>query len=358
MFTKKFLFILLLIILTTTLTGCVLITTSKNIGGVFKSYDFGEKWQSMNLVMGEKNKKATLDNLNVNQLKLDPGDHKNVYLASRENGLWYSSDAGSSWRNIFPSGNVYDFVLDPRNSGVVYISLGNKVYKTLNLGANWQSVYLETRAKVLITALAIDPVDNLLVYLNTSNGEVYKTLDGGESWQLLTQVEDAITKILINPKNNQIIYLTTSKSGIYRSDDQGKTWQNLKDNYYTPQDKEARKKYKGVEIFRELVFDLTQSDALVYASNYGLLKSVDSGNNWQEIKLLTPPNSVIIKSLAINPKNNNQIYYGTDTALYRTFDRGKTWLTSSLPSSHSANYLLVDPMTPNVVYMGMSKISR
>ncbi len=345
---KKLIKLLILTIIAVTLTGCDLKLTSKtkNIGGVFKSYDFGQKWQPMNLVKKEGKKKETLNNLNVNLIKLDPQNHKLVYLASRENGLWYSDNAGSSWQNLFPKGNIYDLALDPKNSGVIYISLGRKVYKTIDLGKNWRSIYLETRGGVLITALATDPVNNLLVYLGTSNGELYKTLDGGESWQIVTQGKGAIKKILINPKNNKIIYLATSSQGIYKSSDKGETWQNLKDNY---------KNYNGANIYRNLIFDFTKNDALLYASNYGLLKSPDGGKNWQEIKLLTPPNSIAIRSLAINPYESNQIYYATNIAFYRTFDGGQTWLTSSLPSPRIANYLLVDPVTTNVIYMGMSQ---
>ena len=148
------------------------------------------------------------------------------------------------------------------------------------------------------------------------------------------------------PKNNKIIYLATSSQGIYKSSDKGETWQNLKDNY---------KNYNGANIYRNLIFDFTKNDALLYASNYGLLKSPDGGKNWQEIKLLTPPNSIAIRSLAINPYESNQIYYATNIAFYRTFDGGQTWLTSSLPSPRIANYLLVDPVTTNVIYMGMSQ---
>lgn len=361
MFLKKFLSPLIIIIMLIALTGCTLnlTATPKNIGGVFKSYDFGEKWQAMNLVKSDK-KKITLDNVNVNKIILDPLDHKNVYLTTGENGLWYSDNAAGTWQQIFPQGNVYDLALDPKNSGLVYISLGKKLYKTLNLGADWQPIYFETREKVLITALASDPINNLLIYLGTSNGEIYKTEDGGESWQLITQTEEhsPIQKILINPKDNKVIYLATAGAGIYKSSDQGKKWQNLKDNYYY-QDKDKKSiRYNGAEAYRSLTFDLTQNDALVYASNYGLLKSNDGGKTWQEIKLLTPPNSVIIKSLAVNPQDNQQIYYGTGTALYRTFDAGKTWLTSSSPSPRSVNYLLVDPQTPNVVYVGMASIQR
>ena len=64
---------LLLIILTLliVLTGCNLAfkTNSKNIGGVFKSYDFGENWQAMNVInpLVQNQKIKNINNLNINK---------------------------------------------------------------------------------------------------------------------------------------------------------------------------------------------------------------------------------------------------------------------------------------------------
>ncbi len=262
---KNFPILIITIIMSLALTGCTFSlnpSTTKNTGGVFKTYDFGEKWQTANSVKTEK-KKVNLDNTNVHKIVLAPSDRKNVYLTTRENGLWYSDNAGGDWRQIFPQGNIYALTLDPKNNGVVYVSLGQKVFKTLDLGSNWNPIYLETRPKVIITTLASDPINNLLVYLGTSLGELYKTEDGGESWQLVTNIKNNIREILIQPKNNKIIYLATASEGIYKSSDQGKTWQNLKDNFYQLDSEGKKAIYQGAETFRGLIFDLTKNDGLI-----------------------------------------------------------------------------------------------
>ncbi len=355
---KRISFLIIVLFFAIGLTGCNLAFTpsSKNTGGVFKSYDFGENWQPVNLIKNEKNRKKNISFLNIQVIKLDPQNHKNIYLGSRENGLWYSGNAAESWQNIFKRGSVLDIALDAKNSGVIYISLGRRIYKSIDLGQKWKLIYLEERERVQINSLAIDPNNNLLLYMGTSHGEVYKTKDGGKSWQAILESEknSSIQKILINPKNTNIVYVGTKDKGIYRSSNQGQSWINLKNNYYDIHDKKQVRKYQDVEIFRDLVFDLTQHDALIYASNYGLLKSTDGGKSWRDIKLLTPPRSVIIRSVAADPQDNKKIYYVTKTGLYRTFDAGQTWLTSSLSSSRPANKLAIDYQTPNIVYMGMN----
>ena len=362
---KKTLFILLLLS-PIILSGCSLSLTgssasNKNSAGVFKSYDFGERWQASNHI--KDTAKSNLNNLNIKKIALDNNDHTKVYLAAENEGIWYSEDAGNNWQNILARGTAYDLALDPKNSGIVFASFGNQVNKTIDLGKNWQQLYLETRTNVLITSIAIDPNDNLILYLGSSNGEIYKTSDAGKSWQLIQKNEnnkDIIKKIIINPQNSKIIYAATAASGIYKTTDAGKTWQNLKDNYYNLRDKNNQRLFPKSEVFYDLAPDLTQPDALLYASQYGLLKSADGGKTWQEIKLLTPPNSINarINTLTINPKDNQQIYYATNSVLYRSFDGGKTWLSNSMPSIRFSSFLAVDPITPNVLYFGLTDKPR
>lgn len=351
---KKIFLASLIIIFALLFSGCTLlpaVSTNKNIGGVFKTYDYGETWQVINDALVNQ-KAASLNTIDVTKIILDPTDHKQIYLGTNSKGVWYSNDGGGLWQNILPTGVVYSLAPDPKEKGILYVSLGANVYKTLDLGKKWQSVYLETRPKIIITALSVDPQENLVVYLGTNNGEIYQTKDGGESWRLVTEISNPIKKILINPQNNKIIYLLTSTNGIYKTTDRASSWKNLKDNYQSATDK--NKNFSGALTAYELIFDPTEKDALLYASRYGLLKSADGGERWQEIKTLTPPGSTTILSLAINPKNNQQIFYLTPTAIFRSFDAGKTWLSNASPSTRTLKVILIDPDTPNVLYLGMS----
>jgi len=357
---KKILLSIVLILSLTSFSGCSLSLTgnnsnTKNSLGVFKSYDFGERWQAINQI---KNTKKNLNNLNVRKIVIDNNDHLKIYLAAENNGIWYSENAGEEWQNILSKSTAYDMVLDPKNSGIIFASFGNSVNKTIDLGKNWQQLYLETRTNVFITALAIDPHNNLILYLGSSNGEIYKTTDGGKSWQLMqkNETKDVIKKILVNPLNSKIIYVATAVSGIYKTTDGGTTWKNLKNNYYDLKNNDNKKLFPGSETFYDLIFDLTRPDALIFASKYGLIKTSDGGANWQGIKLLTPQGSsgARINTLAINPKDNQQIYYATNSVLYRTFDEGTTWLANSLPSNRFASTITVDPFTPNIIYLGLT----
>jgi len=107
-----------------------------------------------------------------------------------------------------------------------------------------------------------------------------------------------------------------------------------------------------------LIFDLTTPDSLILVSKYGLLKTADSGLNWEPINLITPPASTDIFSIAINPKDNHEIYYATASTFYKTTDGGQNWITKRLPTAAVATYMQVDPNDPNIIYMGLSNFNK
>lgn len=358
---KSFLIIILSTLFLT--SGCTLSLSGNNSeansSGVFKSYDYGQSWQISNSAEFN-NKKINLNNVNVRKIVFDYLDHKKIYLAS-EKGVWYSEDAGNNWVNILANAFVYDLALDQQKSGIIYVSLGQKIYKSLDLGANWQQLFVESRQGVYVGSIATDPNNNLVIYFGSSKGELYKTNDGGASWGSIYQNKktDVIKKILLDPKNNKIMYLGLTKEGIIKTSDAGNTWLNIKENYTNKKNEEGKALFRGSANFYDLIFDPTQSDTLLYASAFGILKTEDGGLNWKEIKLLTPSSgTLIINSLAINPKDNTQIFYATDSAFYRSSDSGQTWIANSLPSNKAAATIQIDPQTTNVLYLGMTSKTK
>jgi photosystem II stability/assembly factor-like uncharacterized protein len=107
------------------------------------------------------------------------------------------------------------------------------------------------------------------------------------------------------------------------------------------------------------MLDPNVPDGLLYVSQYGfLLRSKDGGATWQDIKLLTPPSATLIYSLAVNPKNEKELFYGTSKALYRTVDGGVNWITRALPTSRAVKFIVLDPKGPNTLYIGVKTVEK
>lgn len=345
---RKNALILTLILCFPLLTGCVKIQTGKERGGVFKSFDKAETWESKIFVSQVKKKKITIANVDAVNIVLNPQDSNFIFLGTKKDGLYLSLDGGEKWSPSFNKKVKIDsMAFDYQSSAIAYFSSSGKIYKSADQSKSWEQVYLEANQKI-INSLAVDPKDSKTIYAGLSDGRLLRSADYGKSWQTINDFQNGINQILINKNNQKIIYIGTKSKGIYKTSDKGVSWQDLTKDL----------KFSGGKKFKIAVFDYLKDDALIAATKYGLLKTDDGGKTWEEIKLLSLPGKIDILSLAVNPFNSNEIYYGSKEAIFKTDDGGKTWKTILLPSNRAPVSLVIDPFNPDLLYLGVAKIEK
>ncbi len=350
---KVYLLFSLLAILVFTGASCISLKGSSETsgtGGVFKSIDKAEKWQQKIAVASVKGN-VNIANVDVSVLVFDPQDSKTIYLGTANNGLLYTLDGAESWQRVagLAAGKVNDIVVDSKNKCAIYVAVGNKILKTIDCTRSWQATYVDSRVEGVITTMATDLDNPSVIYAGLATGDLLKSVDSGASWLVATRLDSGLVKVLVDPDDSKIVYAATAKDGVSKSTDGGKTWVDL----------EAQlKEFKGAKTARNLVFDVSKSGTLLLDSKYGMLKTTDAGETWQPMNLLTPSGDVQIYSLAINPKNGNEIYYGTSSTIYKSVDGGASWVTKKMPTARAASYLLVDPNEGNIVYLGTLTIKK
>lgn len=310
--------------------------------GVWWSQDHGKSWEQRSFVKFEKNKPVTIGAVSVTQLVMFPINSQRIY-ANTSGGIYYTENSGQYWKKIFTNGAVADISTEYDKEGVVYAAQGNQLLMTPDNGGIWNPLYVESRGGVTITQVAVDPFDGQRIYIGTSVGDLLLSQDGGQSWQTIHEFKSSIKEILIDPRNSKEIFIATPEKGMWASYDGAYTWTSLQEFYND---------YEGANQFIGLMYDESRPGALLYASSYGLLWTFDHGTTWQPLELLTPPNSIAIKAMAINPLNPNMIYYATDTVLYRTLDGGVNWIAEKLPVPYPGA-LVVDFYNPDNVFMGV-----
>ncbi len=186
------------------------------------------------------------------------------YMGATGGGVWKTEDAGVTWNNVsdgfFRTGSVGAVSVAESNANIVYvgmgeaclrgnISSGDGIYKSVDAGQTWTHVGLPDSSQ--IGRIRIHPTNPDVVYVaavghpygpNTERG-VFRTRDGGKSWQKVLFVDDktGAADIAMDPSNAQALYATmwqllrtpwgiTStgpRSALYKSIDGGDTWSKL-----------------------------------------------------------------------------------------------------------------------------------
>jgi photosystem II stability/assembly factor-like uncharacterized protein len=196
-------------------------------------------------------------------LALCPSDPNILYAAAGgpNGGILKTVDGGAHWEylldDVFSAALFGALVINPTDSNTVYVANwgtdpgAGGVYRLhfTNTGSTWVNLTLETAPGSLATDVLIDPSNPLVFYAGlvkaadeTKNG-VYKSVDGGESWQLLTnglfngtQVGEWIA-LAMAPSSPQTVYTTIFQPGNssarpmlqrFRTTDAGNSWSMLR----------------------------------------------------------------------------------------------------------------------------------
>ena len=142
-------------------------------GAVYRSTDGAGHWTRMKLPPGVNGPTG---------LALDPADNRRMYLAAwgavqsgsiAGGGVFLSTDAGETWRNIFnESQHVYDVTVDPRNPKLLYNSgFESGAYRSTDAGATWTRIRgfnFKWGHRVIP-----DPLDPAKIYITTFGGSVW-----------------------------------------------------------------------------------------------------------------------------------------------------------------------------------------
>lgn len=321
---------------------------------------------------------------------VDPLQRDTIYIAAASGGVWKSTDAGTTfktaWRDdstqsmgalaISSEGILYAGTGEANPGGGSIVYGGTGVFRSTDGGENWESIGLEETGS--IGRIMVDPKNPKTVFVAATGplfhdgGErgLYRTINGGETWQLVLEGENATTgavDIAIDPKNPEIIYAAMwdrirypnkrqyggEGSGIYRSEDGGDSWSKLTEGL------------PNGELGRiGLAISPTETNK-VYATvikpdGYfeGFYISSDRGETWEkapENKLLSNSQSSFGWWFGRNysdPKDGNHLFVA-GVNLMESKDGGKTWAQTKGSLVHADQHSMAwDPKQPGRVYLG------
>ena len=390
--------------------------------GILKSTDGGNAWFQINNGIPD-----TEGNRFVGFLEMHPTNPQILFAASGNNakgkgGIFRTMDSGQTWKKILDDDIFTVVSLSPSNPDVVYSGSEHAFYRSDDFGETWQRLAKAeegswgppgVRAGFPISAV-VDPDDSYKIFVNNYSGGNFVSKDGGESWEDCSRgYTGAHLHDIAMDKNNPALVYTIGRSGPFLSQGGGTKWIGLATSpasfpewnavSVNPSDSDEviiSDEHSGVlllskdrgetwkEVFKhplacidgvtdrhgfKAISYAPSNASIVYAGmckgrrtlmgdfhagpSFGMFKSTDSGETWQEINVGLKTSLINIKCIAVNPKNPDIVYVGTwRDGVFKTTNGGQSWIlkNNGLVSSDICS-LAIDPGNPDVVYAGLGE---
>jgi photosystem II stability/assembly factor-like uncharacterized protein len=303
------------------------------------------------------------------------------YLATWTGGLWKTTNNGTTFEPVFDGQSkltIGDVTLAPSDPGIVWVGTGDAftsrssyagdgVYKSTDAGGTWENMGL--RDSHHIARIVIHPTDPDIVYvaamghLYSENEErgVFKTTDGGKSWEKVLYVNEKIGVIdlVLNPLDPDVLYAATydkqrlpwryinggPESGIYKTEDAGATWTRLEGGL--PMGRIGR---IGLDIYPrnpDIVYAVVENanprppteEDLARAEATGgpvrermvggeVYRTGDAGRTWTKMNAdednVSEKGPYYFSQIRVDPNDDQKIFV-TGVSLGNSTDGGRTW---------------------------------
>lgn len=327
-------------------------STGSNTGGIWQTKDSGANWTQLS-ALPQASGVGSIAGVNVTAVEIDPSDPSVYYLGTDGNGVFTSFDVGTTWgrpdASALHSGSIVDIEVSPDDVCTIYVAYPSMVYKTTDCMRSVNAVYKADQADEYVTSFDIDWYNPSNLWLGNEQGSVVRSSDAGATWSTIYRVNDEITDLKVSKADSRIILVGTDRRGFHRSSDSGATWIEYEDD--------LRKLFKN----SDEVYGFAQTEdgtSVIMNTDYGLLLSVDKGETWEALSLITAAGEVRIWDVAFAPHNASEIYYTTSTTFYGTSTGGQSWVTESLPSARTPFVVRVNSQDMTRVWVGFRAIDK
>ena len=331
----------------------------------------------------------------VSDLAVVESDPSTFYVGTATGGVWKTVNHGTTFEPVFddqPTISVGDVTVAPSNPNVVWVGSGepqnrqsspwgNGVYKSTDAGRSWRHMGLEETHH--IARIRIHPRDPSIVYVaavgrlwgaNPERG-VYKTADGGESWELVLFVDEdtGAIDLAMDPGDPETLFAAMYQrrrtawgfngggpgSGIHRTTDGGASWVELTEGL--PDGDKGR---IGLDIYRgdgNLVFAIVEADKRTPGQGFGgggggssrngVYRSTDRGETWEQIST-TNNRPMYYSQIWVDPSDPERIYTA-GASLYKSLDGGNNFTPDAASEVHPDHHAMwINPDNSDHVVLG------
>lgn len=287
-----------------------------------------------------------------------------------------------AFRSVGPavtSGRIADFAVHPQNHDLYYVATASGgVWKTVNHGTTFTPIF-DQQGSYSIGCVSLDPQQPSTVWVGTGENNnqrsvaygdgVYKSMDGGKSWEHMgLKNSEHIANIIVDPRNSQTIWVAAygpvwsdgGDRGVYKSTDGGKTWTCVKEVSKYTGCNDLRMDPRNPDVLYA-AFHQRQRKVFTYIGGgpeTAIYKTIDGGETWTKLSGGLPGGELGRIGIDVSPVNPDYIYAVVEAGdkkggIYRSTDAGASWKKQS-GSYSSGNYyqeLICDPVDVDRIFL-------
>ena len=287
----------------------------------------------------------------------------NVYVGAESHGL-YRLAAGSDQWDVPSNGlpgrvQVQGIAVHPNNPDVVFAGTNNGPYRSADRGDHWERLdYPATGPGVW--SFLFRPGDSSVMYLGTAPGEIYRSVNGGDSWSKLPAVMGSnecqmafptrVIALAADPNFPDEMYAALEVAGVIRSADGGDTWDEITGSLAPSEDTLDLHGVQCTSASPHTVFITTRQGPFI---------GPDRGSEWIPINFGQYSEITYTRDLWAAAHDPNVMYVSigaaarsSQGALYRSRDLFKTFETVGVGITAESTMMAVraDPRSPNHVF--------
>lgn len=232
-----------------------------------------------------------------------------------------------------------DLVIDPSNPYILYAETEDgSISKSINGGASFTSASSGFSGGPWVTPIALDPnspAEPNRVLFAGGNSQVYRTTNSAGSWTPSSPaLSGPVTAITLAPSSSAVVYAGTFAGSVWRSSDNGATMANWKNITVGTIAGSATLPSRWL---MHIAVDRTNPDIVYLAFNgFNSVTPTTPGHvfrgtstdgwvtwQWQNISSNLP--DIPVNAIAVDLTSSTTLYIGTDIGVFRTTDGGLSW---------------------------------
>ncbi|MBS1654439.1 MAG: hypothetical protein JSU05_06330, partial [Bacteroidetes bacterium] len=307
--------------------------------GIIKSTDGGATWSQVFT-------KNTAQLFGIQSLKFDPSNSNTVYACTTQ-GLYRSTNAGTTWSNILDLTYISDVVI---NGTSIVAAVGNLqntmkgIYKSTNSGTTWTKItsglpasflgsvkmdWVSSDPNTIMASFGVSEVSNVK--------ELYRSTDFGTTWSALS-----------NSTHTQWQYWCAHVVAINPSNTNKLVFGGVKLKNYTVSTSTAGSALTIHDDIHDIKFDPSNANNVYAACDGGIYKSTNGGTSFTAINNGLAATQ-FYATIGVSPTNANVIVGGLqDNGVVMTTNGGTTWTT--YPGSYGDGAsCAIDPTNGNKI---------